>query len=168
MTQYWSQSIKRFLRIVIFMFSLFLATATDGHLRLPSHINLKPLHLQIILTDMPKFCSTLQEILASRQNRAHKQEVGHCDHLKSIHNFSQIYQAILEKWTSMPGSMQIFQRVDGHCGLKPPQVFFILISITNTSYKISAKYTKPFWRKNPISLVLLFLVLAAILKSQSN
>ena len=51
MTQYWSEFIQRFLRIVIFMFLLFLAIDADGHLGLPSHINLKQSHLQIILTE---------------------------------------------------------------------------------------------------------------------
>ena len=58
------------------MFLLLLATTANGHLGLPSHINLKQLHLQIILTE---FCSEFHEILAFRQNRACKQEVGHCD-----------------------------------------------------------------------------------------
>ena len=51
MTQYWSEFIQRFLRIVIFMFLLVLVTAADGHLGLPSHTNLKDLHLQIILNE---------------------------------------------------------------------------------------------------------------------
>ena len=63
MTQYWSKFIQKFLRIVIFMFLLFLETAADGHLGLPSHMNLKGLHLQIILTELTKFCSGLNEIL---------------------------------------------------------------------------------------------------------
>ena len=40
-----------FLRMFFFTFSLFLATAAHGHLGLPSHIHLKPPHLQIILTE---------------------------------------------------------------------------------------------------------------------
>ena len=51
MTQYWFIFIQKFMRIVVFMFSLFLATAADGHLELPSHINLKQLYLQIILIE---------------------------------------------------------------------------------------------------------------------
>ena len=70
MTQYLSEFIQRFLRIVIFMFSLFLATAVDGHLGLPRHIKLTGLHLQIILRNGTKFCSAFHEILAFRQNRA--------------------------------------------------------------------------------------------------
>ena len=38
-TQHWSEFIQRSLRIVIFMFSLFVVTATNGHLGLHSHIN---------------------------------------------------------------------------------------------------------------------------------
>ena len=44
MTQYWSEFIQRFLKIVSFMFLLFLITVADGHLGLPSYINLKGLH----------------------------------------------------------------------------------------------------------------------------
>ena len=51
MTQYWSEFIPRVMRIVIFMFSLFLANIADGHLGLPSLINLKQLYLQLILTE---------------------------------------------------------------------------------------------------------------------
>ena len=43
-----------------------------------SDINLKQLYLQIILIERDyKFHSAFHEILAFRQNRAHKQEVGH-------------------------------------------------------------------------------------------
>ena len=51
MTQFWSEFIQRLLKIVIFMFLLFLATAADRHLGQPSHINLKQLYLQIILIE---------------------------------------------------------------------------------------------------------------------
>ena len=65
MTQDSSEFIQRFLRIVIFIFSLFLATAAKGHIGLPSHINLKQHHLQIILIqNMIKFCSAFHEKLA--------------------------------------------------------------------------------------------------------
>ena len=42
-----------------------------------SDINLKQLHLQIILIE--RDCSTFHKILAFKQNRDRKQEVGHCD-----------------------------------------------------------------------------------------
>ena len=42
-------------------------------------INLKEVHLQIILIERDKFLFTFHEILVFKQNRAHKQEVGHCD-----------------------------------------------------------------------------------------
>ena len=58
MTQYRSEFIQRLWRIVIFMFSLFLVA--DGHLGLPSQINLKRLRLQILPTE----CSAFHEILA--------------------------------------------------------------------------------------------------------
>ena len=48
-TQHWSEFIQRLLRIVIYMFLLFSVTTVDSHLGLPSHINLKGPHLQIIL-----------------------------------------------------------------------------------------------------------------------
>ena len=44
-----------------------------------SDINLKQLHLQIILTQQTKFYSAFHEILALKQNKAGKQEVGNCD-----------------------------------------------------------------------------------------
>ena len=47
----WPEFIQRFLSIVIFMFWLFLATAANSHLGLPSDINSKQLHLQIILIE---------------------------------------------------------------------------------------------------------------------
>ena len=61
---------------------------------------------------------------------------------------------------------------NGHCDLIPLQIFFYFhISQhqdpTYTSYKISAKYTKPFWRMT-ILLVLLFLVTEAILNSRQT
>ena len=40
-------------------------------------INLKQVHLQIILTDVTKFCSIFHEVLAFQQNTARKQEVSH-------------------------------------------------------------------------------------------
>ena len=79
MTHYWSKLIQGFLRTVIFMFLLVLATVADGHLGLPSHINLKQLHLQINLIEHDY--SAFHGILAFRQNRACKQEVGHCDQI---------------------------------------------------------------------------------------
>ena len=54
MAKYWCKLSQRFLRIVILMFSLFLVTEADSHLGLPSQINLKELHLQIILTECDK------------------------------------------------------------------------------------------------------------------
>ena len=65
MTQYWSEFIQRFLRIVIFMFLLPSVTAADGHLGLPNHINLKGPYLYIILIEctVTKFCSVFHEIL---------------------------------------------------------------------------------------------------------
>ena len=73
-----------------FLCFCFLVTAPDSHLGLPSHINLKQLHYQIILTECDKFYSVFHKLLAFWQNRTRKQEVGHCD-LILLHIFFCIF-----------------------------------------------------------------------------
>ena len=70
------------MRYCLYIFAFLITADTailDGQFVKKGNINLKPIHLQIILIELTKFCSAYHEILAFRQNRAREQEVGHCD-----------------------------------------------------------------------------------------